>query len=86
MAIEEKMTSSARYIVALEMATASPETTTARPEVAAARLTMACASSAPRACPLFALPFQIEQGVVDADRHADQQDDVDADAIVGDQV
>lgn len=46
-ASEEKMTSEARYSVAVEATTASPETTTARPEVAAAMSTSASELSRP---------------------------------------
>ncbi len=46
-ASEEKMTSEARYRVAVEATTASPETTTARPEVAAASSTSASLLSRP---------------------------------------
>ena len=71
-ASEEKTTSPARNRPAIAMITAMPETTTACPEVSAA---ISTASRWPRALgPFLALPSHVEQRVVDADRHADQQD------------
>ena len=57
---------------AIAISTVTPETSTAWPEVAAAR----CSASRPVAArrPLLALALHVEERVVDADRHADQQD------------
>ena len=71
-ASEEKVASRARNMPAIAMMTAMPETTTAWPEVSAA---ISIASSRVGAAgPLLALPPDVEQRVVDADRHADEQD------------
>ena len=58
---------------AIAAMTVKPEISTARPEVAAA-MSSASVRRAPRAA-LLALAAQVEQRVVDADGHADEQDD-----------
>ena len=57
---------------AIAIMTVRPETSTARPDVAAAT-SIASSVSAPFVA-LLALAAQVEQRVVDADGHADEQD------------
>ena len=69
---DEKTTSPASSSPAIEMITAMPETTTACPEVSAAISTASRCGAA--LGPFLAFPADVEQRVVDPDRHADQQD------------
>ena len=61
-----------RNIPLMAIITARPETTTARPEVAAA-ISTASTTATPRG-PLLPLTAEVEQRVVDADGHPDEQD------------